>query len=478
MKSAPLLNRRRFLGLGVTGFVGTVLLSACASGSAPATSSTSQPASASASPSAAKSTVTAQPAVTPATSANASGEKVTLTYWSGWSGLDLKLQSSTMMDPFNKANPNIEAKIETVAGQYQKVLTSIAAGTPPDVVSAVWLNQLSAMAVRNGLTDLTDYFKQSKLNSDVYFPNYWDQWHYNGKLWGLAITTSTNMYVYNATTAKEVGLDPEKPPKTISDLDMWADKMTVLDSSGNLKRLGFRPSGLWFWGYVFGAQFYDEKTQKITANDPKMVSALDWIASYGKKWGGIKKIEGFESGYGSFGQPSNPFLTGIEASMITGEYLILYVKDYKPEMDSETRYAPAPFPEGGRDNATTFGGSIFTIPKGVKHPDASWEFVRFIQDPNIGGAFAISIYNLQPVKSDFKDKRYSDSRIQLGLKIESGDHAFGVLPIPVNEFYSQKLGEAESAVIHGQNNSKAALDQVTKTVQDELDRVLKGGASQ
>ena len=51
------------------------------------------------------------------------------------------------MDQFNETNDGaIYANMSTVFGQYDKVLTAIAGGNPPDVVSAVWLHQLVSMA--------------------------------------------------------------------------------------------------------------------------------------------------------------------------------------------------------------------------------------------------------------------------------------------------------------------------------------------
>ena len=51
------------------------------------------------------------------------------------------------VDQFNETNDGaIYANMSTVFSQYDKVLTAIAGGNPPDVVSAVWLHQLVSMA--------------------------------------------------------------------------------------------------------------------------------------------------------------------------------------------------------------------------------------------------------------------------------------------------------------------------------------------
>jgi multiple sugar transport system substrate-binding protein len=332
------------------------------------------------------------------------------------------------------------------------------------------------MAVRGALTDLTEYFETSDLQAEDFFPNHWDQWHYDGKLWGLAVTTSSNMYCYNAGLVREAGLDPDQPPTNIAELDAWAEALTVLDENGNFVRVGFRPTWLWLWGHVFGANFYDEANQKITANEPKLVETLEWMASYAQKWD-IEKIEAFESGFGSYAGATNPFLIELQASVITGEWMIEYAKEFAPDLEPEIRYIPAPPPPGGVENVTTFGGSIFTTPNGVKNPDASWEFIRYIQDPQIGGSFARAIANLQPVQASLTDERFTaDPRIKLGLDLQSGPHAYGVLPIPVQEMYEIELNSAQGFVLHGQKTSQEALDDVTALIQAELNLILGGGS--
>src|SRR5438105_14397339 len=74
-----------------------------------------------------------------------------LNYWTGWSGFEFD-ELQKLVDKFNKANPDIFINMTTVFGQYDKVLTAIAGGNPPDIVSAVWLHQLVGMAARGGFT--------------------------------------------------------------------------------------------------------------------------------------------------------------------------------------------------------------------------------------------------------------------------------------------------------------------------------------
>ncbi len=67
-------------------------------------------------------------------------EQAFLNYWTGWSGFEFDVLQG-LVDQFNEENENTYVNMTTVFGQYEKVLTAIAGGNPPDVVSAVWLRE-------------------------------------------------------------------------------------------------------------------------------------------------------------------------------------------------------------------------------------------------------------------------------------------------------------------------------------------------
>ena len=84
-------------------------------------------------------------------SAVAFAEPVKIEYWTGWGGEELDDIQKYVIDEFMKENPDIIVETSTIFGSYDKLLTAIAAGTPPDVVSAVWETQIPGLAERERL---------------------------------------------------------------------------------------------------------------------------------------------------------------------------------------------------------------------------------------------------------------------------------------------------------------------------------------
>ena len=406
---------------------------------------------------------------TPQAGGAAGGGKVFLNYWTGWSGFEFDALQK-LVDKFNTEHPNIFVNMTTVFGQYDKVLTAIAGGNPPDCVSAVWLHQLVSMAGRGGLMPVTEYAKKDGIDGKEYYPNVWDAWHWNNELWGLAVTVNASVHAYRRDIFKEVGLDPDKPPQLVPEMDAAAQKLEIIQD-GNIKRLGFVPGGLFEWGFVFGGGWYDEGKTKIIADDPKNVAALEWIASYYKRLG-YEKVAAFRSGYGDYMSPQNPFFVGNEVIYGAGEWFISFVNKFAPGLDYAFMAHPAP--EGGRPNTTSFGGSVFTIPKGVAHPDASWEWMKWLSQPENLGQFAYEIHNIPPKPAVANESRFiDDPKFKFCVDLYTGKNVFGPPKMPVMDLYFTKISEAEDLVVRGQKDAATALADITKQVQTELDTAMK-----
>ena len=402
--------------------------------------------------------------------APAAPEQAFLNYWTGWSGFEFD-ELQKMVDKFNEENDSIFVNMTTVFGQYEKVLTAIAGGNPPDVVSAVWLRQLLTLAARDGLMPVTAFAERDNVDAAEYYPQFWESWNWNNELWGLMITANANLIAWRPDLWEEVGLDPNSPPATAAELDEQALALEKVDENGNVERVGILPSGMLWWGRVFGGNFYDEASGQVTANTPENVAALDWLASYHLRLG-PEKVAAFQSGFGDFMSTQNSFFAGKEAMYQAGEWFIQFQKQFAPDL--VMNFMPAPAPEGGRENCTVFDGSVFTIPNGVQNPDASWEFIQFLSEPEIMGDFCFAIQNVPPKLAPASEERFvADPRFQMAVDLLNGQNAFGPPKMAVNDFLFNRLAEAESAVKQGQMTAQEALDRVNDEVQQELDRTLQ-----
>lgn len=406
---------------------------------------------------------------------NQTQKKTIITYWTGWSGHELEIQRR-IIKRFNDTHPNINVNIFSVAGSYEKVKISFAAGDPPDVCSAIWAEDLAGYAMRGALTPLDEYLHKSGRNADEYMPGIWDMFQYNGHTWALNVTTNSVFILYNRDAFEEAGLDSNRPPETIAELDGDNAKLAEFDRSGNVVRFGYRPEGLLWWGYVFGGTFYDPKTKMVTANHPKNIEALQWLASYGKRYD-LRKIDSFRSTFTSSLYASTygglyGIFSGKIAMMPTGEWCEQFIKRYSKNF--HYGYFPAPFPPRGRKNTVTVGGSVFVIPKDSKHKDAAWEFLNWLTQPEQVKEFCVCIDNIPPLKVVAQMPEFTQRPIfKFASELVSGPNAFGPPQMPVWPEYLDELSRAEDYAVHGKGDPKRLLDEVTVKIQHALNEALK-----
>jgi len=393
-----------------------------------------------------------------------------LNYWTGWSGMEFDALQA-LVDKHNKETPNNFVNMTTVFGQYDKVLTAIAGGNPPDVVSAVWLHQLVQIAGKNGLTAVTQYATGSNITGKEYWPNVWDAWHFNGDLWGMAVTVNASTFTYRRDIFKEVGLDPDKPPVSIADLDAANQKLEKVDDKG-IQRVGMIPGGITGpWTYAYGGGLYDDKAGKLTITDEHNVAALEMIGAYYKRLG-TDKINAFTSGFGDFMSAQNPFMAGIQTIYGCGEWMIQFIKKYAP--DTDYAYMTYPYPDGGRKGTTTFDGSVFTIPKGVKHADASWEFISWLSKDANMEQFCYAIQNIPTKTAVAQSAKFTaDPKFKYNVDVYTGPNTFGPPKMPVVDFLYTSLTDAETAVTRGEKTAAQALKDAQDAVQKELDAANK-----
>ncbi len=391
-------------------------------------------------------------------------------YWTGWTGHELAAQKR-LVDEFNRSNQGFQVRILSIAGSYQKVRIAFAGGATPDVCSAVWADELAGYAMRGVLRPLDADLAASGRNLDELVPGVARMLRYQGQTYGLAVTTNTSFIVYNKAIFREADLDPERPPRTIEELDAAALACTKRAPDGTILRYGLRPSDLMRWALVFGGAWYDPATGEVTANDPRNVAALRWMASYGDRYD-VSRMQSFESTFGSNATPSGPFFVGKVAMWQTGEYALAHLRRYAPDLD--WGWFPAPSPPGGRPGTTTAGGSVFVIPAATRHPREAWIFLDWLTRTHAVGQFCAEITNLPPLRELAGAKEFrKEPFFAFALDLAAGENVFGPPGMPIWPRYRQEITRAEDYAVFGRRDPQQLLDDVDTRMERELARTLR-----
>ncbi len=409
-----------------------------------------------------------------------------LVVWHPWGGT-MRDRFDAVLDAFEQAHPGIKVRGVFTSNDLatnQKFFTAVAAGRPPDI-TFVDGPQVAEWAERGALTPLDDRLTGAGIAEADFYGPCWRQNYYNGRVWALTFCADPNFgFVWNKEVFREVGLDPEKPPATIAELDAYSDRITKFEGGdsaspkrGKMVRIGIIPWGIYgsansifTWGWAFGGEFYDYERRRIAADDPGVVRALNWMASYAEKYD-VTRIASLQAGFGT--AEHNPFYVGQLAMTCLHIGGIEEIKLYAPDLDFGVGYLPAP--PGGEEHSSWVGGWCVAIPKGSPHPDATWEFARWLCADPEGTAAAgretglFPGYRPSPYFDEVRGKPYYGVFLKI---LEECRHQRPVMP--AQGYYMGALERAVGAVIYGEATPEAALREARELTQFELDEALLG----
>lgn len=454
----PVTRRRALkgLGLGLTG----ALLAACQPTPAPTPTAApkSEPAQATKEP---------EPTKVPATAAPV----VNIAYWHGWS---VDTEKKTMEDGvklFNEAHPTI--RVEPISGKTNdQLLAAVAAGDPPGA-AIIWSAQTLAQWAHTGvIQDLNDRVKASGLKEQDYYRAALDICRFGGKFYGLPVEIDTYMVYYNKDLFKAEGLDPEKTPKTAQELWEYAFKLTKVDDKGTITQIGFTGGNQMDEAmvYPYGGRYWDPATGQPTANDPANVAAYTDLLAYYKKFGAAN-ISAFRAQ-----KADNPlgdlFLVGKVAMEMGGDWITNYIPRFAPNMS--WGLFPLP-PAAGKEHlayTAPIDGAIYIIPTGAKHPQESWEYVRWMaQSKEVSCVLQKGWANASPLKGVALDPNcLPNKEYQAFLDVMAKDKMVVWPTLPVSAFYNTERKAARDRIYYEKQTPQQALDELQKKVLDELSK--------
>jgi multiple sugar transport system substrate-binding protein len=380
---------------------------------------------------------------------------------------------------FEAAHPGVsvtDVYTQNNLSANQKFFTSVAAGTPPDV-TFVDGPQVASWAEWGALEPLGERLRASGVKEEDYFPPTWRQNFYKGETWALTYCADPNFgFAWNKNAFRKAGMDPEKPPQTIDDLDRIAEALTI-QKGGDILQIGIIPwaqygpaNSMFTWGWVFGGDFYQPETHAITADEPHVVKALEWMSSFARKYDPAH-VASLQQGFGTAEQ--NPFYSGKLAMQCLHIGGVGDIERYAPDLDYGITYIPAP--PGGEARSAWVGGWCCSIPRGAANPDGAWEFIRWLCHSEEGTATVgreASIFpgmRKSPYFPEVRNRPHYGDYVRI---LEESRHQRPVMP--VQAFYMQEMQRAVDASVYGVKTPDVALADARRNTQSELDLVLRG----
>lgn len=322
------------------------------------------------------------------TGSGTSHTPLTITIWGAWTGRELQ-QFNQIFKGFTQKYPWIAVK--SVGGvDDTKILAAISSGTPPDVVLSFTLDNVGQFCSSGAWQDLNPYIQDSGFDVTQFPPSVEAYTSFAGSRCAFPFLTDAYGLYYNTDLFKKAGI--AAPPKTLTELQADAKKLTVFNSDGSIKVAGFVPWQGYYensvanWANIFGAKWYSaDGTTSAVDTDPQWKAYLNWehdfIASVyggGNFQTGASQLQRFVAGAGNEFSNAQDFQTGRVAMNLDGEWRTAFIKDGAPNLPYGTAPMPLPDDQASQYGRGQIGGTIIGIPKGSPDPAESWLLVSFM----------------------------------------------------------------------------------------------------
>ncbi|HEX7120647.1 MAG TPA: sugar ABC transporter substrate-binding protein [Longimicrobiales bacterium] len=309
----------------------------------------------------------------------AAPECVRVVSWADYRELEI---DRAIVDSFQVRHPEIPVCYESLEGSgiyREKVLTSIAAGTPPGVFLLDGID-IPAFVAADALLDLSPYVDRAGVALDAFEPQVLAPFH-EGGLWAFPKGYTPMVIYYNKDLFDAAGVPYPEPGWTWSDFLETAKSLTRdLDGDGAVDQWGFGwPREFFYlqsWIWAGGGELLSPDGTRASGflDSPETVAAVRFYLELATRHGVAPRIEMFRRGLGGL---SRLFYSGRVAMLQSGHWSA--PRFQRHEDAGRLRWGVAPFPvREGAAPATALYASGWAVPKTARHRRWAVQLAAFL----------------------------------------------------------------------------------------------------
>jgi len=368
-------------------------------------------------------------------------------------GKDTSGAFGTVVDGFNKANPNANVKLLELpedAGEQRRLQVQRlqAKSAECDVLGmdVIWTAEYAA---QGWLLDTSDFISK---NGDKFIKSTVDTTSFEGKNWAVPFNSNAGFIYYRKD-------EVPSPPKD------WQDLYAQAKKGNGVVYQGFRYEGLTVnfleLLYSAGGSVVSDDGKSATADSAEVKDVLTFMADGIKSGAAPKAVttykeeesrRAFESGNATF-MRNWPYAYALgNDSKIKGKFDISTFPGYK-----------------GKDGAGVLGGYNLGISAYSKNPEGSLAFIEFATAPEQEKVMATEA-SLPPTVTAV----YDDPAVKKAMPFASQlrDAIDQAKPRPVSPVYPQ-ISEAIYNNVYAALQGDMSADEASKKMNEEIDKALQ-----
>ncbi|BAZ30766.1 extracellular solute-binding protein [Cylindrospermum sp. NIES-4074] len=365
-----------------------------------------------------------------------------------------------LVDKFNQTHPDVQVEsIFQSEPQLPKLLTSVVANVPPDLLS--FHPEFTGQFVELGaIRPLEDWLDKLPVKSDIR-PNLLEEMQLGGHIWSVPMHTSNIGIFYRPKLFEAAGIT--ELPKTWEKLRQVAKKLTI-DRNGDRRPEQYGillPLGKGGWTVVSWFPFlYSGGGEVVTNNRPDLtnkgaIAALQFWQDLIKD--GSAMLSAPERGY-----EEDAFLEGRVAMQITGPWTLIA----KSQVDHQV----LPIPAGVKPATVSGTGNFFVMKTTPAREQAALKFLEYVLSEEFQIEWSIETGFLPVTLKSAQSKAYQQFINKKPILKVFFDQLSVARSQPTIAGYSRladSLGRAIESTLLGKTSAEKAL----KEAQERLDLI-------
>ena len=401
--------------------------------------------------------------------------RIPVRFWHMWSA-EWKEVVDRIVDKYNKSQHKYEViALSVPGGADTKFILGAMGGDPPDVM-AQWNAVIPTWAEGNMLTpfeDLMSPSERAKFERESY-PIVRRVGQYKGKTYGFPIGLQVKGVFYLPKAFADAGI--REFPRTWEELIADSNRMTLRDSKGNIKRLGFLPGSWPETAPLFGGGMYNFRSDRLDISNTRNLATIQSLVAL-RRHDGFDQIQRFQSGLNTSSYGGGwPFMSGAYAAAVDGPWRVEQIAKYAPNLEYATALIPPPV--GGIAGAGLGGGNFMIVPRSARQKEGAWDFVKYwsgLTDPLTAAQFYVWGGWLPPSDAVAHAPIYQEyirKHPQFGTFVRaiSSPNIQAQPPVAYQVFVNDTAGKIEDQALRGEISPEQAVDRLQSSVGREIAR--------
>lgn len=310
---------------------------------------------------------------------------------------------------FEERNPDITVEyIYTPDKAEDKLRAMMSAGDPPDI-SKVNDDYMTAYAIRDLATPLDDLMKKHgvKDGDSSFYPFFWTWPKVNGKHYAWPIGYASRAFYINIDLFEKAGVP--LPPKEWGDPSWTWDKMLEVAKKLTKDTNGDGKPDQWgvsifhttaaeetFARTAGGTGIYSPDGRSFTLGEGKNLEAMKWLQELAT----VHKVHPLKSEF-SQQKAQDMFAAGKIAMLYLDSR---YTSRFRTQIGDKFKFALRPLPMKEAPKVEVSVDSEI-IPKGAKHPDEAFRFLKFLTEEDAQKIMAEAGFDT-PVRPAYTEKYF------------------------------------------------------------------------